>query len=209
MDQNSAHTNPVSSPVAPPSPPLSTQPNSSVVVSTPEFIQPVTPPNVVVAAVKPQNSAQIPSSALGNSNYVYASFFRRYFEAAIDNLILGTIGFFASLVIGFVLALVLGDGAQTIVMFISSFTGFAIGIFYYVFFIGSRGQTLGKMALGIKVIKLGAVDGHVGYTSAFLREIIGKTISALVFGLGYLWMLWDPQKQTWHDKISHTIVIKI
>jgi hypothetical protein len=25
-------------------------------------------------------------------------------------------------------------------------------------------------------------------------------------GLGYFWMLWDEQQQTWHDKIAGTTV---
>jgi hypothetical protein len=29
----------------------------------------------------------------------------------------------------------------------------------------------------------------------------------LFFGLGYWWMLWDPQQQTWHDKLVATTVV--
>lgn len=35
-----------------------------------------------------------------------------------------------------------------------------------------------------------------------------RYLSAIPCGLGYLWMLWDPQKQTWHDKITDTVVIR-
>jgi uncharacterized RDD family membrane protein YckC len=27
--------------------------------------------------------------------------------------------------------------------------------------------------------------------------------------LGYLWMLWDKEKQTWHDKIIGSIVVRV
>jgi uncharacterized RDD family membrane protein YckC len=30
----------------------------------------------------------------------------------------------------------------------------------------------------------------------------------LVFCLGFLWMLWDPNKQTWHDKVAQTYVVR-
>ena len=33
-------------------------------------------------------------------------------------------------------------------------------------------------------------------------------LSAILCYLGYLWMLWDPQKQTWHDKIASSVVVK-
>ena len=32
--------------------------------------------------------------------------------------------------------------------------------------------------------------------------------SALPCCLGFLWMLWDDEDQTWHDKICDTVVIK-
>jgi len=45
-----------------------------------------------------------------------------------------------------------------------------------------------------------------GFLRAVLRESIGKYISEFVFCLGYLWMLWDADQQTWHDKIAGTTV---
>jgi len=32
-------------------------------------------------------------------------------------------------------------------------------------------------------------------------------VSAIVFVLGYLWMLWDGEKQCWHDKAANDVVI--
>ena len=42
---------------------------------------------------------------------------------------------------------------------------------------------------------------------AFFRYLISATISTLVFGLGYWWMLWDKDNQTWQDKSTHTVVV--
>jgi uncharacterized RDD family membrane protein YckC len=33
--------------------------------------------------------------------------------------------------------------------------------------------------------------------------------SIIVLFLGFLWMIWDQEKQTWHDKIAGTIVIRL
>jgi uncharacterized RDD family membrane protein YckC len=70
---------------------------------------------------------------------------------------------------------------------------------------GARGQTVGKRLIGIRVIDL-ARGGPIGYGRAFVRTI-GRALSFFVFGLGYLWMLWDREKQTWHDKLAGSIVV--
>jgi predicted Zn finger-like uncharacterized protein len=83
----------------------------------------------------------------------------------------------------------------------------SVGLIYYVFFIGYCGQTPGKMALRIKVIR--TTGEEIGYGRAVLREVIGKFISGIVLCIGYLWVAFDPQKQGWHDKIAGTYVIKL
>ena len=42
---------------------------------------------------------------------------------------------------------------------------------------------------------------------AFLRWV-GYLVSLLFFGLGYFWVIVDPRKQGWHDKIAATVVIR-
>lgn len=80
-------------------------------------------------------------------------------------------------------------------------------IVYYTLMEGGRsGQTLGKKLLGIKVIREGSGE-PLGYGKAFVRWL-GRIPSSFVFALGYLWMIWDDEKQTWHDKIADTYVVK-
>jgi uncharacterized RDD family membrane protein YckC len=81
-----------------------------------------------------------------------------------------------------------------------------IGIAYIVYCEGGeRGQTIGKAALNIQV-RDSATGGSIGYTRAFLRYI-GRIISTIPIFLGYFWMLWDGNKQTWHDKIANSVVV--
>lgn len=69
----------------------------------------------------------------------------------------------------------------------------------------SRGQTPGKMLLNMRVTK---EDGsRAGCFTMLVREWIGKTISGLIFCLGYLWILFDEENQGWHDKLMNTYVI--
>lgn len=92
--------------------------------------------------------------------------------------------------------------------FSSKVAYFVLATIYYVYLTGRSGQTLGKWLLNIKVVVVGTKD-HPDYLHAFVRETIGQIISAALLFLGYFWMIWDKDKQTWHDKIARTAVIKI
>ncbi|MCW2993216.1 MAG: hypothetical protein JWQ18_711 [Conexibacter sp.] len=120
-----------------------------------------------------------------------AGFWIRFGASFIDGLLLG--------VISIVLDLAL-KGPGTALSLI-------VGIAYYTYFEGGEdGQTLGKRACGISVR---SVDGgSIGHTRAFLRYI-GRIVSTIPIFLGYFWMLWDPNKQTWHDKIANSIVVPV
>jgi uncharacterized RDD family membrane protein YckC len=81
-----------------------------------------------------------------------------------------------------------------------------VGWAYGTYFEGSgAGQTVGKKVLNIRVIDF-ATGGPLGYPKAFVRQLV-KLVSGLACGLGYLWMLWDREKQTWHDKVATTVVV--
>jgi len=70
----------------------------------------------------------------------------------------------------------------------------------------ARGATPGKKLLGIRVIK---EDGcRPGFFTMLFREWIGKCISGLILGIGYFWILFDRDKQGWHDKLVSTYVIE-
>lgn len=70
---------------------------------------------------------------------------------------------------------------------------------------GARaGQTLGKKALGIRVVSLEG-GGSIGYGRAFIRSV-GRIVSAIPLLLGYFWTLWDKEKHTWHDKFAGSVV---
>jgi uncharacterized RDD family membrane protein YckC len=84
--------------------------------------------------------------------------------------------------------------------------GIAVGIAYSVYFIGSgSGQTPGMRLLGIRAIDA-VSGGRVDYGRAFVRYLVAIG-SGLACYLGYLWMLWDPERQTWQDKVAGTFVV--
>lgn len=69
-----------------------------------------------------------------------------------------------------------------------------------------NGQTLGNKIMHIRVV---SVSGDsLSFLQALLRYF-GFFLSEVVFFLGFAWILWDKQKQGWHDKIAHTIVVTV
>jgi len=86
--------------------------------------------------------------------------------------------------------------------------GLLIVAFIYLRSLGRTGQTWGRKIVGIKVI--GETSGEpIGFGRALGRQLFAGFISAQIFYLGYLWMLWDDKKQTWHDKVVGSIVVKV
>jgi uncharacterized RDD family membrane protein YckC len=75
---------------------------------------------------------------------------------------------------------------------------------YFVFFWVVVGATPGKQLLGIQVRRTNG--NHVGWLRGIIR-FIGYFISAIVFFLGFLWVLIDKRRQGWHDKLADTCVV--
>jgi uncharacterized RDD family membrane protein YckC len=41
-----------------------------------------------------------------------------------------------------------------------------------------------------------------------LRQIIGQWVAAIFCYIGFIWALFDANKQGWHDKIAKTLVVR-
>ena len=70
----------------------------------------------------------------------------------------------------------------------------------------TRQATPGKMLLRLRV-----VDAETGLTPPWTRLVVrylGYILSSLPLGLGYLWMIWDPRRQCWHDRLARTLVVQ-
>jgi uncharacterized RDD family membrane protein YckC len=75
----------------------------------------------------------------------------------------------------------------------------------FVVLAGTGGQSAGMRILGIYIMR---VDGQpFDLKHAAIRHLVGYPLSTSVFFLGFLWMLWDPRQQGWHDKLARTIVV--
>ena len=82
---------------------------------------------------------------------------------------------------------------------------------YYTVCYAEGGQTLGKMSGNIAVRRDGDEDTPLGYVRSFLRAAVPPFMWLLVLpGLAdVLWPLWDRKKQTLHDKLVGSVVVRV
>ncbi len=102
--------------------------------------------------------------------------------------------------------LVTGNGSPLLLNLLSLIT---LGLFIWNYCIrqGGKGQTIGKQVLGIKLVR--ETDGQpIGGLWCLLRAFC-HVLDALPICVGYLWPLWDKKRQTFTDKIMHTLVVRV
>jgi uncharacterized RDD family membrane protein YckC len=75
---------------------------------------------------------------------------------------------------------------------------------FYTYFWRLRGQTLGMQVWKIKVVN--AHNLTLSWQECFAR-LFFAFVSVSMLGMGFLWMLFDADKLTWHDRASGTKVI--
>ena len=121
-----------------------------------------------------------------------AGFWRRFAAALIDGLVLSVVTVIIRLVAGYAV-------------------GTAIGLVipggYFGYFHGGTGQTPGDAALSIRVVDVGGASS-IGLGRALWRWVVSYA-SGIALLIGYLWMIWDAEKQTWHDKAARTYVVMV
>jgi uncharacterized RDD family membrane protein YckC len=115
----------------------------------------------------------------------------------------------AALVLGFVLGFA-ASGDPTIAVILGGIVW--LGVLGFVIWNngyrqGTTGQSIGKKVVGTKLVR--NADGqYVGFGMSFLRQL-AHVLDGLPLYIGYLWPIWDPQKQTFADKVCDTVVVRV
>jgi uncharacterized RDD family membrane protein YckC len=145
----------------------------------------------------------------GGPQQELAGFWIRFAAAVIDGLLLG--------VPMSILGAIVGEGGFTAgygynpdaAVFLNLLST-VVGVLYYGCLEGGApGQTIGQRAVGIRVVDAdGSAGGPIGVGRGIGRYF-ARILSSLPCALGYFWMLWDPRKQTWHDKLVRSLVVKV
>lgn len=124
---------------------------------------------------------------------VYATFWERFAASFIDGLIVGAGTFVVN---RFIIVNPWGNMTFNVL----------VGWLYNALLLSGPNQaTIGKKAMGIKVTD--TRGQRISFARATGRHF-ATFLSAIILAIGYLMMLWDDRKQTLHDKIADTIVVK-
>ena len=83
----------------------------------------------------------------------------------------------------------------------------AMKVIYQAFFVMHYGASIGKLAMKIKVVEVGTLE-FPNVLSALNRAIF-RVVGELLFYLGFLWGVFDPARQAWHDKTAKTLVVDV
>lgn len=125
---------------------------------------------------------------------------RRLAAILYDGLLLLALLFVATAVI----TLPLGNPSGFTLLIFQLFVFEIIPLLFFTGFWSRGGQTLGMRAWRLKLVR---IDGRkVGWSDALKRHL-AALLSLLVFGLGFVWILVDPEKLAWHDRLSRTRLV--
>ena len=123
----------------------------------------------------------------------------RFLALLIDTILVGIIGS----ILGAIFHSSLGPtGTVTL----TSAIGTILGVLYYVGLEATQGATLGKMILGLRIVK---TDGSpIGWSESIIRNLL-RIIDCLFGYLVGAILIWtSPQRQRLGDRVAHTVVIR-
>jgi uncharacterized RDD family membrane protein YckC len=146
----------------------------------------------------------------------YAGFWIRFVARIIDWIILGVVGLIINLPLQMAFGLSAtriptGDvGAAAIPMLLGTLglslaVNFVLQAAYEIYFVSSRGATIGKLALGLKIIRADGGPLSVGQaTGRFFAFLLD---SYFTLTIGFIIAGFDSEKRSLHDRICDTRVI--
>jgi uncharacterized RDD family membrane protein YckC len=157
-----------------------------------------------------------------SGRYALAGWWERVGAALIDGIII-TIGALLILLIfggifsaGFFAGNDTGTGAVIVGLFLGVISVSIVALLYAPLMMSrTNGKTLGRMAVGIRVMR--ADGGQMTFGFALVREVLIKSLLFGILGsitagiaslLDVLWPLWDDENRALHDFIVNTRVVK-
>jgi len=84
-------------------------------------------------------------------------------------------------------------------------TSWIVSFSYFALLQPRMGGSFGKKAMGLRLVSedLGPVTPGQGILRYFM-----SMVSGMFLFLGYLWVVFDERKQSWHDKVARTLVVR-
>ena len=164
--------------------------------------------------------AAMEANPLVAGEVVLAGFWKRVAASMVDSFVMGIVSWIITMVVSMVILAVFGlsaaggfasgnTGAMSTGMMVMQIGSYLIGPLlaasYYAYFHASSSQaTLGKMAVGIKVVRS---DGHRITLARGIGRYFATWLSSLIVGIGFLMAAFTERKQGLHDMICDTLVV--
>ena len=144
-------------------------------------------------AQQPYGQQQGYGQAYGQAQQQYAGVGVRFLAILIDGIIIGVVGGLLSFIFRN------APGLE------GSIVGI-LAILYFIVLEAIQGATLGKMALGLRVVKM---DGSpISWTESIVRNLLRIIDGLFVYLVGAILVWTSPLKQRLGDRAAHTIVIR-
>lgn len=165
--------------------------------------------SMVCADCKPAFLSRVMATgAAVTSKWHYAGFWIRFVARMIDGVILGAtqaliaLGFFGTFGAQFMPGV--RRSASIGIMLTFQVFSYATAIAYETVLLRYRGATLGKMALGLKVVR--SNGNPLGWGISIGRYFM-YLVSAMILLVGYIMAGFDDEKRALHDRVCDTRVI--
>ncbi len=137
---------------------------------------------------------------------------KRFAAVFVDGIILSIVSMPLSFLFGFSLgfyAAASGSEPSPVMVALteasSSVASLIVAFFYYGWFYRNKGASPGKMMMKLRVSD-SATGTNISYLRAGLRETVGKILSAILLGVGYLIAAFRQDKRALHDLMFKTQV---
>lgn len=134
----------------------------------------------------------------GDEGFALATFNRRWVGFVIDTLIIVASAFVVAVIAGVPGTADAEATAQSVV--ITTLIRLGYGAIF-----NPRGWSPGKLVVGLRIVN---VEGDPPGLRWGIMRTAGTVFSEL-FYIGYLWAFFDSKKQTWHDKLAKTYVVRV
>jgi uncharacterized RDD family membrane protein YckC len=167
----------------------------------------------ICATCKPIHLQRLREGGYALGMVRYGGFWVRFVARMIDSFATSIISWIFQIPILFLLPTMLTPGQdpsallvpRTLAIFgFSTLASLAVVMTYEIYFLSTRGATPGKMAFGLKVVR---VDGSPLSRGLATGRYFATWVSGLTLLIGYIMAGFDDEKRALHDRICDTRVV--
>ena len=158
-------------------------------------------PNVEATHIDAPSEPLTEPRTIATLGLEFAGPLRRTYAFAIDIGILLMVVFIVGPIFGS------SEGIFNIFSIQTAIIDVFIFLAYFIIPTGIFGRTIGKWVAGISVVD--EEGNKPGVAIVIPREIVGRFVATITFGIGIIWVIFDEKRQGWHDKIAGTYVVVI